>query len=697
MATYPSGAVLTEDKEAFYIERQDKEAPDALLNKDWAFSAFILPNNEFVDPVDIANSGFSSATTKFTDGRFGCNIGVNCYPQFTPYADFPDKGRLSTRKEPSIHSSTGDFGLGTFWSEIFDDTAQIIYIQPGVPEFNSFFSFFSGAFNHKTSVVARTGRWPSAFYDLAYMFGTFTVLTTFPMLVMPLITYRLADYFFFRQSARFYHHRATPHIYWGAVNNLVNAMAVNEGIYPRIMDANQETAARLGKPMKIDQEQMDIYHNLAPDIFSKENYIDVFALSTRAQRMANQAMEDEYTQINDKSASDYIGWLKREITGDGRRSDRYIHKDGDITFTSFIQRFISWPVYNKSGSKDETTGQDPRQILEGPENEAVMYSHSTFRALGDALNAVFRQGANFAIFRVEHTGASSESFTNSSQQAEFASKLNGISTSFANKRFTLGAGAALGDIVQSTVGAVQDVAMGLMGGVTGGLTDAISGLLGEGFIDVPEHWANSVASLPTMRYKMTLDLPYSNPISRIFGLYVPYCMLAALFWPKALGRQSYGSPFLAKIFDQGRVQSPLALPVSLSVSRGGGNLGFTINKKPTRFELTFEFKDLSSVLALPIYSGIWAPSERTMIDEESTITNYLAAVTGMSIYDQIYPIAKAKVRLAKLALSIGTLTSSSYWASAIHDTSTQGLLKYTGVPLLLEGLSRNSESIIGTN
>ena len=107
-------------------------------------------------------------------------------------------------------------------------------------------------------------------------------------------------------------------------------------------------------------------------------------------------------------------------------------------------------------------------------------------------------------------------------------------------------------------------------------------------------------------------------------------------------------------------------------------------------------KDLSTILPLPIYTGAWDSSARTLNDEEATITNYLAAVTGMSIYDQIYPIAKAKVRLAKLAMNVGKFTSSAYWASAIHYTSTQGLLKYTGVPLLLEALSRNSENIIGS-
>lgn len=700
MTTQYTGAVLTSNKDTFIIERNDDQ-DDVPLNRDWVFGAFILPRGEFVDPVDADNRFFSSASTKFTDGRFGCNLGINCYPQFTPYADIPSRGRVSTRKDVSIYDSMSDYGMGTMWSEMFDEPAQLIYVQPGVAEFNSLFSFFTGAFDHKTSVLARTGRWPSILFTLANTLGTFTVLSAFPLITIPLVTYRLADYFFFRQSARFYHLRQTPHLYWSAVNTIVNAMAVNEGIFPRIMNSNKDEARRLGKPLKLDQEELDIYHQLAPDIFSKENYIDVFALATRAQRMANQALDDEFDQINDMTSTDYIGFLKKEMTGDGRLSKRLTDKDGEVSFGKMLEFWLQSDVYKRSEQRDKQADQegdvatDNRPQSDSNGRDAVMYSDSTFRKFGDSLNAQFRQGASFAIFRVEHTGASSESFSNSSQQSEFASKLNGVSNSFMNKRFTLGNGAILGGIGEAIAGAITDVATGALSGVTLGLTDSIKGILGDGFLDVPEHWANSVASLPVMRYKMILDIPASNPIARIFGLYVPFAMVAALFWPKALGRQSYGSPFLARVFDQGRAQSPLCLPSSLTIQRGGGNLGFTTDKKPTRFELTFEFKDLSTVLAMPVYTGIWANSERTMIDEESTITNYLAAVTGMSLYDQIYPMAKAKVRLAKLAIGLGTFTSSAHWASAFHDVTTQGILKYTGVPLLYEALQRNSETISG--
>lgn len=42
-----------------------------------------------IDPFDAANRYWSPGSIKFTDGRFGCNIGINCQPQITAYADTP--------------------------------------------------------------------------------------------------------------------------------------------------------------------------------------------------------------------------------------------------------------------------------------------------------------------------------------------------------------------------------------------------------------------------------------------------------------------------------------------------------------------------------------------------------------------------------------------------------------------------------
>lgn len=68
---------------------------DSGLDYQWVRTAFVLPtkdretgaDNPNIDPFDAANRYWSPGSIKFTDGRFGCNIGINCQPQITAYAD----------------------------------------------------------------------------------------------------------------------------------------------------------------------------------------------------------------------------------------------------------------------------------------------------------------------------------------------------------------------------------------------------------------------------------------------------------------------------------------------------------------------------------------------------------------------------------------------------------------------------------
>ena len=73
-----------------------------LLDKDWAKSAFLISDNNFTDKDDIVNRYWSVASAKFTDGRLGCNIGINPKPQFTRYSDIRVKGRLEGRQDVSL-------------------------------------------------------------------------------------------------------------------------------------------------------------------------------------------------------------------------------------------------------------------------------------------------------------------------------------------------------------------------------------------------------------------------------------------------------------------------------------------------------------------------------------------------------------------------------------------------------------------
>lgn len=681
------------------------------LDVDWVKSAFMLTDDGLTPFLDLRNRYWTSAASKFADGRFGCNIGINCHSQFTPYADIPEPGRMAGRVPVTLSETNGDYGMGGLWSSAFDDHEQIIYLRFGVPEFNSLLSFFGGSFNHGASVLARTGKWPSFIYGVTSFLGRYAMLAAFPLIAVPLLIYEVADFFYFRKSAKFYHMRETMTLYWGAVNMLVNTLALNSGIYPKILSGTEGSNNRIGMPFTLGQDTLDIYHELAPDIFSKENYIDVYALANRAQRIANQLLHDEFLALNQGSTTDMTGYVKKEMTSNGQHRTINTNAAGEkglATFTYWVSSLFSeWGEFNDSKSDGSLDNSDPRGTFttaEGKDKEKEPYnplfSSGSWNNFKKQLSAEFRQGSQFAVFRVSSTGAQQESFSNSVQASALEGKLNSASSSFAEHRFTIGDGAGLGSIVKGALDLATDAMMGALNGVTFGLLGGLKGLMGDGYVDIPKHWQSSSASLPRGSYKLILNAPYGNTLTRIMKLYVPFAMIAAGAWPRSLGRESYTGPFLCSLYDTGRCQIPLGMITEFTVQRGTGNLGFNVKGQPLSMEISFTVTDLSSVLHMPLTQGAFI-RDPTLIDEESTITNYLATVAGQSIENQIYGGHKAKIRMAKGWLWRGMISSPAFWASQVHDTALNGIYRYIpvigwavgGAVSLLEAGSRNSSVV----
>ena len=665
---------------------------EELLDNDWIRSAFVLPDDGWTEEVDIKNRFWNTAQRKFTDGRWGCNIGVNAPAQFTAYADPPNKGRMAGRIDPSLTETTGNYGMGELYSDMYDDPAQIVYFRFGVPEFASFFDFFTKAFHHGNSIVARTGRFP-LLYTISSFIGTWMMAVTFPFIVVPALIYKTLDFFFFRQSASFYHMKPTMHLYWGAVNTLVNTLALNSGVYPKILKMNK-AEQRIGMPYTLDQETMSIYHELAPDIFSAQNYIDVFAVANRAQRLANRIIMDEFEELNNESNTNFYGYVNKDILDDDRHRTRFTDEQGRTSFTDYVNKMLMFSEYFRSKEGGVAIAeQDPRNAKK-ENTDDPLYGDSAFERFAQHFDAEFRMGGQFATFRVEHTGSTSESFSNSTTPSDLENKFNSTSSDFMHKRFTIGNGAILGDILNTAATAIMDVGMGLIGAATLGIGDAIKGMLGDGYIDIPEHWQSSSSSLPRASYRMVLETPYGNTLSRIMNLFLPFAMVAAGAWPRSTGRKSYTAPFLCQVYDKGRVQIPLGMITEFTVTRGRGNIGYTADGKPLSMEVTWTVKDLSRVLHMPLMP-VLGLSSPTMMDETSSITNYLAAVAGQSIENQIYPSTKAKIRGAKLLLQAGVVSSPAFWGSFIHDRGMNGTLVERGLGGLFEASVRNTENTAG--
>jgi hypothetical protein len=675
---------------------------ESILDRDWAKSAFMISDAQFTDTSDIQNRYWSSAGAKYTDTRLGCNIGINPKPQFTQYSDIRARGRQALRDKVTLSATNGNHGMGEYYSEAIDDPAQTIYMRFGVPQFNSLSTFLANAFDPDMSALARTGRATGIFYNAAKIAGTITTVVAFPMFAAFVATGKLLNFIFSRPTSKFYTLKPAMHMYWSAVQTLVNNMAINRGVFPKILNDDVDTGRRLGQPYVLDQDYLDQLSGMMPDVFRGSSFFDIYSIANRGQRMANKVFLEDYEKLNNGTATDYTGYLKKEATGTGSHTTAISKADGGRTLSSVLNALSSLSYYVSSDNSPRTE-QDPR-VKEDDPNPNAKKDPSFFDELINSFDAEFRDGSQFAIFKVNHTGSVSESFSSSVVESDISSKLNSTSSQMRQARFAFAEGnvigGAAGAVIGGTVNAAKDVALGALDGLSLGFSNLLVGLGGSGYIDIPKSWQSSSVSLPTIQYSMDLISPYGNAISQIMNIDIPLAMILAGTLPLSTGKSSYGCPFLCQIFDRGRNQIKLGMIQNLNIERGTSNLPFNTKGKAMALKVTFSVVDLSSIMHMPISSGSLFSSDAAL-DEDNILTDYLAVLAGQGLYEQLYAMPKAKLRVAKTIQSYKKLTSPAYWASMVHESASTGLLNdltlgATGVlSSIIEGAARGAEATAG--
>lgn len=682
------------------VSKNNVEDPDVKKDTDWVKIAFMVTDEEIGDPDDIANRYYSSASGKFVDTKLGGNIGINPRPQFTRYADIRDKGRFGKdRKDVTISNISGNYGLGRYYSENIDDPAQKIYLRFGVPRFNSLTTFLFRAFDREMTVMARTGRAPSAWYKAAQLAGKAVAFVAFPWLTISVEAGKAMHWLLSRGTSKFFTIKPTMHFYWSTVSQLVNNHAVNTGIIKKVLE-DDTNRTRLGHVYKLDEENLNHIKEIFPDVFNSEGFIDIFAMANRAQRKANVLFEMDYAKLNGDSASetDFYGYLKKDNTGNGRHGSYISNDRGSPTLGAFLNKYISVGDYYKAtlegGDKEKaersiTPELDPRVDLSNPKATTELKEGGYIDNLRMAADAEWRDGAAFAVFRVDHTGSTSESFGNSVAESELANKLNGTASTFREARFSLAGGNILGDTVESITNAVGDVALGALDGVTLGFTGLIAGLGGGGYVDIPKHWQASSANLPRGSYTIQLISPYNNPVSRLINIWVPFYMLLAGVLPRSTGKQSYGAPYYCQLYDRGRVQTRTGMIESLSVTRGTSNLAFDTEGQALALDVNFSIVDLSTVMHMPMSSGGIFENDMTM-DDDNITADYLNVLAGMDIYSQIYTVPRAQLKLTKKLAQFRSKANSPFFMASLFKNSVEnGLIN--DLTLGLSGLA--SEAI----
>lgn len=690
-------------------------------DEQWVRNSFLISPKDYENKdefrQELANfRELSEAEFKFTDTTLGGNFAINAPPQFTRHADL----RVPSRFNPGVA------GMGRYYSEAIDDNGQYVHMRFGIPEFNSLTNFFFNFYNPQAGSLANRGRGPSAFYYIGKAAGFVVSLPAQPVIWLGAILRFLTK----RPASKFYYLKPTMPTYWSAVSNIVNMVGVNMGVIERGMSKGDDILRGSWDKNQSALEGAALRQKLAgayPNIYRDDGGIDIYVVSTRAQRMAYINRHNIQKAIED--AGSWSALRSKMAAAASSKADlaAAANNMNNNSLEEYVKSF-----HSVRANENDTSDGDSATAAEnhGGFNQNIAGPGNGFT---DFLRAELQDGASFVTFRVDNQGSVSESFSNSVGESSIASTLNSTSSqarttrfSFANGNF---GGGALGSAVSSVIDAGLDVAKGVLAGVE------MSGLLalaGDAFVDIPKVWESSSANLPTASYTIELRSPYGTPYARFQNLIVPLAMLLAGVLPLATGRQSYTSPFLCELYCKGRQQIRLGMIESMSITRGTGNIGWTREGEPLGIDVNFTVADMSTVLNMPITANYGVADslitgaaslagsavdaafnttgtadsaadiasffEKSTYDDDNAFTDYMSVLGSLGLADQIYPTNKLRLRRAQRMASWEQWKSRAYqssWLMGTYPGRVAKMILQTTDPLV--GANNDFQTAIGNN
>jgi hypothetical protein len=635
----------------------------------WVRRSFLVKKDE-LDPQseDFRRRFYTNAIIDYTDTRPGGSICVNPPASRCRHADIRIKGALS-----------GSLGKGRAYKEILDDNAQIIHMRFGTAQHNSLTQFFTGFYSSSAAQIANTGRASNAFlYSLGKIGGFVVQLASWKLLAVHFLGAAIQ---FLEKVPRtkFYYSKPAMPLYWNAVTTIVNHMAVNRGVVPRVFGNATEVVDK----GYTGEAAGPIMNKYMPTIFGPKGSIDVYALVNRAKRLERQRMkllEARLDQAKDMSITD-LEKATREIMS----SPLPRPNTPEPNLESYLKAWFDAapPKTSDKGSVNESiedTFQSGTDKKQGYLDSLIKFGQ-----------AELDDGAAFASFRVNATGPIQDSFTSSVGESNLSSRVNGMSAEARSKRFDFGNGNIVGGIAGKLIGEAKDAVLSFGQGLLDSVEmSGLATLAGNAFTDIPKYWQTSSASLGRSTYTINLVSPYGNPISQILNIDIPLAMLMAGALPKSTGPQSFTSPFLVELYDQGRCQTRLGMIDSLTITRGTGNVGFSQDGKALGVDVTFSIVDMSSVLHMPISEnfsfgeGVAQAVASAVAGEKGQIaavaltggaftpdtdfSDYLAVLSGMALNDQIYGFRNLKLNITRKMAAYETWKSPAHMASFLGDT-----------------------------
>jgi len=286
------------------------------------------------------------------------------------------------------------------------------------------------------------------------------------------------------------------------------------------------------------------------------------------------------------------------------------------------------------------TGNDTSSA-EGAYNSAASDSKSALVQLMTAPDDVFTAeniedilaSTNYVQFYVENTAGVSESADNRTSP----SKLAGI---FDSGQELLKEAAFIGntsgidtkELATQLSGGVEKMnemlfsGDGTGSGVLNRLLSNVNNVVKGQNIIFPEIYQSSDFR---KQYSIAIDLrtPYGTIMGYYLNIVVPLCHLLCLALPRQETANTYGSPFLVRVYYPGVFTCNLGIVESLTIDKGATGDGWTVDGFPTHVKVTLNIIDLYSDLNISKAKD----GDVTLFLANSSLIEYMATTCGLNL------------------------------------------------------------------
>lgn len=682
-------------------------------DRNWLRKTFMLDGKNLDENVKKWRT-YSNVFNKFTNTSLGGNFAINSLPSYTQYADIMSPGVAIHNYQHKSYGESNSTGMGRYYSEAIDDQAQLLHLRFGTPRYQGLVSFFTSFFSHEAGMLAREGRVSWSYY----VAKTAVTVVTLPI-QLAITTFTtigsIINFFAGVPSTKYYYMVQAMGPYWNRVNLIVNQLAVHFGIAPLVFSTlGADGAGKYPQTNMNEKEESADYRKFAarayPGIFDDNGQIDVRKVANRARRLQNA----RYAQLEE------IG-LKARNPGDVAKlfadyiANTKISDPGDIDMRTYLEQFHEGPLGNPSyaatdeltekvnsmdmnaapavettdatmGEGESSAGSSPppaktvaelknptkadpyskRMPADDEGNENVVTGF--FGEMKQQLRADLGEGSQFVTFKVDYTGPTGESFSNSFEEPAISSTLNSISSAARQVRFTLSDGNTGFNVLDGITNSIRDFAAGTLDGLyLGGLL----ALAGNANVDIPKTWSASSTQMPSMNYTIELRTWCGNRYGQFMNLMIPLAMLLAGAVPISTGPQSYTAPFLCEAYCKGRAQTRLGMFESLNIQRYTGNLGSNNEHQALGYDISFSIADLNSLLHMPIDAGFSIREPMKLIfDNDNAFKDYCAVLGSASLADQVYVSRKLAINLTQAKLRVDSWWSWSHVSNRLGNANS---------------------------